>query len=173
MICWEQYYTAALLLVTGCGNNLVLEYLYNEFPSLESGHPEYDSPPRRFAYTLASISISIAISAFFQLLVLRTPAKQQLRLKIAAVTFALSSYNTLLQCNVNLVAPFDEVPAPRPEALAKVQRELIKRESQIQSMILALGPVYEFARVEPTFGTVFKGDGQSLGTCHQVAISDY
>lgn len=146
--------------MTGCGSNLVLEYVYNELDPLERVSPNYDSPSRRFAYTLASMAISIAISAFFQLLVLRTPAKQQLRLKIAAITFALSSYNTLLQSNVNLVAPFDEAPAPRPEALAKVQRELIKRESRIQSMILTLGPVYEFARVEPTFGTVFKGEGQ-------------
>lgn len=95
----------------------------------------------------------------FQLLVLRTPAKQQLRLKIADVTFALSSYNTLLQSYVNVVAPADEAVArPAPEALLKIERELIKRESSIQASILSLGPLYAVAKLEPTFGTPFKGD---------------
>lgn len=79
---------------------------------------------------------------------------------------------------INLVAPADASPTPPQEALAKVQRELIKRESQIQvcsalpcsalrppltlyltkASILALGPTFEFAKAEPDFGTSFKGD---------------
>lgn len=82
---------------------LVLEWLYNENPDVRADHPgAYDTPPMRFAYTLASMCISIVISAVFQLFILRTPARRKLRLQIAAVTFALSSYNTLLQSNVGL-----------------------------------------------------------------------
>lgn len=44
--------------------------------------------------------ISIVIAAAFQLLLFRAPARRQLRLDIAAVTFGLSAYNVLLQSNV-------------------------------------------------------------------------
>lgn len=178
---WSKNYTGFLLLMTGAGQMFVLEWLYNELPSVEQAEREpYDTPPQRFAYTLACLSISILISAVFQLLILRTPARRKLRLEIASVTFALSSYNTLLQSNVsnrilvwptilthqctqiNLVAPADSAPVPPQEALAKVQRELIKRESVIQKKILALMPTFEFAKAEPSFVAPFKGDGEAV-----------
>jgi hypothetical protein len=114
--------------MTGAGSMLVLEWLYNELPSVGQERDEpYDTPPQRLGalfpwllpphcmhacrktdrarsfwtgHALASMCISIVISAVFQLFILRTPARRKLRLQIADVTFALSSYNTLLQSNV-------------------------------------------------------------------------
>ncbi|GAA5827522.1 hypothetical protein JCM5353_001354 [Sporobolomyces roseus] len=142
------WYTGALLLQTGYGAMVIQEYVYNETPG--SIRP-YDSPPLRFAYTIASLAISIGISAFFQLFILRQPARHRLRMQLASVTFALSSYNSVFQSYVNHAAPIDENPTPPPEALASVFRELVKRETKIQASILALAPTFEFARVEPKF----------------------
>ncbi|KAM0793227.1 hypothetical protein ACM66B_000693 [Microbotryomycetes sp. NB124-2] len=156
---YPKYYTGALLLQTGCGAMFVLEWLYNELPTVEETlQRPYDRPPLRFAYTLASLGISIVISSVFQLVILRTPARRKLRLQIADVTFALSAYNMLLQSHVNVVAPGDEGPSPPQHALVKVHQELVARENQIQAAILALGPTFEFAKLEPTFGQPFKGD---------------
>ncbi|GAA5896960.1 uncharacterized protein JCM6883_007067 [Sporobolomyces salmoneus] len=148
------WYTAGLLLQTGYGAMVIQEYVYNEIPG--SIRP-YDSPPLRFGYTIASLAISIGISAFFQLFILRQPARHRLRLQLASVTFALSSYNSVFQVYVNSAAPIDESPTPPPEALASVFRELVKREKKIQADILALAPTFEFAKVEPKFLVPFNG----------------
>ncbi|GAA5865035.1 hypothetical protein JCM1840_005715 [Sporobolomyces johnsonii] len=152
---YPAWYTMALLLQTGYGGLTIQEYVYNETPG---SREQYDSPPLRFGYTIASLCISICISAIFQLLIIRQPARRRLRLQLASVTFSLSAYNSLLQSYVNIVAPVDAVPPPSPEALAKVQRELIKREINIQSAILGLAPTFEFAKVEPKFLMDFKAD---------------
>ena len=133
---------------------VIQEYVYNETPG--SIRP-YDSPPLRFGYTIASLAISMGISAFFQLFILRQPARHRLRLQLASVTFALSSYNSVFQSYVNHAAPIDESPAPPPDALASVFRELCKRETKIQAAILALAPTFEFAKVEPKFLVPFNG----------------
>lgn len=104
----------------------------------------------------------MGISAVFQLFIFRQPARHRLRLQLADVCFALSGYNSLFQAFVNLVAPADDSPPPRPEALAKVHRELIKRENRIQTAILALAPTYQFAKVEPKFQAPFKAESASL-----------
>ncbi|GAA5995637.1 hypothetical protein JCM5350_001633 [Sporobolomyces pararoseus] len=148
------WYTGALLLQTGYGAMVIQEYVYNETPG--SIRP-YDSPPLRFGYTIASLAISMGISAFFQLFILRQPARHRLRLQLASVTFALSSYNSVFQSYVNHAAPIDESPAPPPDALASVFRELCKRETKIQAAILALAPTFEFAKVEPKFLVPFNG----------------
>ncbi|BGP36620.1 hypothetical protein JCM10450v2_000510 [Rhodotorula kratochvilovae] len=148
-------YTQSLLYVTGFGGICLQEYLYNDMPG--ETRP-YDSPALRFGYTIASLVISMGISGVFQLLIFRQPARHRLRIQLAEVMFALSAYNSLLQAYVNLVAPADEAPAPPQDALAKVQRDLIKRETKVQSLILALAPTYEFAKVEPRWWNPFKSD---------------
>lgn len=77
--------------------------------------------PSSSAYAIASMCVSIVIAGSFQVLFFRTPARRKLRLDIAAVTFGLSSYNTLLQSYINAVAPADETPTPPAEALATIQ----------------------------------------------------
>ncbi|GJN91517.1 hypothetical protein Rhopal_004540-T1 [Rhodotorula paludigena] len=148
-------YTQSLLYVVGYGGAILQQYLYNDMPGQER---EYDSPPLRFGYTIASLVISMGISAVFQLLIFRQPARQRLRLQLAQVMFALSAYNSLLQAYVNLVAPPDEAPVPKADALAKVQRELFKRETRIQSLVLGLAPTFEFARVEPQWNNPFRSE---------------
>ncbi|GAA6047795.1 hypothetical protein JCM3770_004648 [Rhodotorula araucariae] len=148
-------YTQSLLYVIGFGGICLQEYLYNDMPG--ETRP-YDSPALRFGYTIASLVISMGISGVFQLLIFRQPARHRLRIQLAEVMFALSAYNSLLQAYVNLVAPADEAPAPPQDALAKVQRDLIKRETNVQSLILALAPTYEFAKVEPRWWNPFKSD---------------
>jgi hypothetical protein len=100
----------------------------------------------------------MGISAVFQLFFFRQPARHRLRLQLADTMFRLSAYNSLLQAFVNLVAPADEAPTPKPEALAKVHRELVKREIRIQADILALAPTFQFAKIEPKFQAPFKAD---------------
>jgi hypothetical protein len=146
-------YTQTLLFATGYGGMAIQEYLYNDNPLVREA---YDTPPLRFGYTIASLVISMGISGIFQLLVFRQPARRRLRLQLADTMFALSAYNTLFQAFVNLVAPPDEAPAPPVEALARVQRELTKRENKIQSMILAHAPVFNFAQTEPQWWSPFK-----------------
>lgn len=164
---WSSYkflqhpakYTQSLLYVTGYSAMVIQEHLYNDEPSVRRS---FDSPGLRFGFSIASLGISMAISAVFQMFVFRQPARRRLRLQLADVLFALSSYNTMLQCFVNLVAPADEAPVPRQEALAKVQHELIKRESKIQASILALAPTFQFAKVEPKWWAPFKADSALL-----------
>ncbi|BGP12619.1 hypothetical protein JCM10213_008755 [Rhodosporidiobolus nylandii] len=151
---YPSRYTQTLLFCTGYGGITLQEYWYNDLPKVREN---YDSPPLRFGYTIASLVISMGISAIFQLLVFRQPARRRLRLQLADTMFALSAYNSLFQAYVNLVAPPDEAPPPAPDALAKVQRELTKRENNIQSMVLALAPTYNFAEVEPQWWAPFKG----------------
>ncbi|GAA6006426.1 hypothetical protein JCM10207_004930 [Rhodosporidiobolus poonsookiae] len=151
---YPSRYTQTLLFATGYGGMAIQEYMYNDLPTVERS---YDSPPLRFGYTIASVVISMGISAVFQLLVFRQPARRRLRLQLADTMFALSAYNSIFQVYVNLVAPPDEAPKPAPEALTQVQRALIKRENRIQSMILALAPTYNFAEVEPQWWSPFKG----------------
>ncbi|GAA5968646.1 hypothetical protein JCM8115_003668 [Rhodotorula mucilaginosa] len=160
---WSSYkfllhpakYTQSLLYVVGYGGIVVQEYMHNDLPGVES---QYDSPPLRFGYTIASLAISMGISAVFQLFFFRQPARHRLRLQLADTMFRLSAYNSLLQAFVNLVAPADEAPTPKPEALAKVHRELVKREIRIQADILALAPTFQFAKIEPKFQAPFKAD---------------
>lgn len=151
---FPKYYTGSLLMMTGTAGIITLEWLYNDFPPMEEA---YDSPPLRFGGTILSLVLSMCISAILQLFVFRSPARHKLRQALAAVTFALSSYNLLLQNYINVVAPPDEAPQPPEEALAKIRRELEKREAKIQTSILALSPMFEFAKVEPSFAMPFKG----------------
>ncbi|GAA5872260.1 hypothetical protein JCM3774_003328 [Rhodotorula dairenensis] len=160
---WSSYkfilhpakYTQSLLYVVGYGGIVLQEYMYNDLPGVER---QFTSPPLRFGYTIASLAISMGISAVFQLFFFRQPARHRLRLQLADAMFALSAYNSLLQAFVNLVAPADEAPTPKPEALAKVHRELVKRENRIQADILALAPTFQFAKIEPKFQAPFKAD---------------
>ncbi|KAM0751307.1 hypothetical protein T439DRAFT_325453 [Meredithblackwellia eburnea MCA 4105] len=149
-----RYYTGALLATNGAGSIMIQEWLYNELPEMEGPYP---SPPLRAGQAIAAMCISILIAALFQIFVFRAPARHQLRLKIADVTNGLSNYNTLLQSNINCVAPADERKPPPPEALDKIQNQLSKWETKLQADILALGPLFQFAEMEPHFTIPFKG----------------
>ncbi|KAK4705656.1 hypothetical protein P7C70_g538, partial [Phenoliferia sp. Uapishka_3] len=127
-----KFYSGGLLAINGAGSLIIEEYISRGI----LGSTTYPSPALRAAQALAAMSIAILIAATFQLLLFRAPARRQLRLKIAEVTFALSSYNTLLQSNINCLAPADETPVPPVDALDRVQGELIKRERKVQVKVL-------------------------------------
>ncbi|KAI5480863.1 hypothetical protein MNV49_006672 [Pseudohyphozyma bogoriensis] len=152
---YPKYYTGTLLAMNGAGSLVINEWLYNELPGFEADYP---SPGLRAGYSIASMCISIVIAAAFQLLIFRVPARRKLRLALASVTYGLSSYNTILQSNINAVAPADKRPPPAPEASQKIQRELMKRETKLQAEIIALGPLFDFAATEPQWITPFKGE---------------
>ncbi|KAL8287029.1 hypothetical protein RQP46_004035 [Phenoliferia psychrophenolica] len=95
-----KWYSGGLLAINGAGSLLIEEWLSNELPSLKALGP-YPAPAARAAQVLAAMSIAIAIAI---VLLFRTPARRQLRLKIAAVTFSLSAYNTLLQSHADIIA---------------------------------------------------------------------
>lgn len=151
---------------------LVLEWLYNEVPSVRDLEPSgYDSPPLRFGelrkslslhsnyadtstsgYTLASMCISIVISACLQFFVLRTPARRQLRLQIAAVTFALSSYNTLLQSNAS---SSDSTTAEERDTDSGIDRSISSRPPT-PHLLLPLKPSPRFSENSSSASRVFR-----------------
>lgn len=106
------------------------------------------------------LAIGLAISAIFQLLVLRNPARRTLRKAVAHVTMLNSSYMLILQAYVRASASdlYDDAltPADVPRAKAipadpehrasqaaiqRVEAELRKREVEIQESIIAVMPL--------------------------------
>lgn len=79
--------------------------LHYERVSLQSNSRLLELTITFSAYAITSMCVSIVIAGAFQLLLFRTPARRKLRLDVAAVTFGLSSYNTLLQSYVSLFPP--------------------------------------------------------------------
>jgi uncharacterized membrane protein len=61
----------------------------------------FDSPPQRMGKNLASLAIAIGIATFFQLFVLRNPARRTLRKAMASVMRANTAYTTILQAYVS------------------------------------------------------------------------
>lgn len=101
----------------------------------------------------------MTIAIVFQLFVFRQPARRHLRLSLAAATAALESYSKLFQLYINEVAPVSEEKAKNgvsEKVLEVVQRELIRQELVIQEQILALMPIFEFAKIEPTWAVPFR-----------------
>ena len=126
-----RYYTGALLATNGAGTVIIQEWLYNELPKMEGPYP---APALRVGawshlphtvgkadvccfitgQALAAMCISIIIAALFQIFVFRSPARHQLRLQIARVTYGLMSLNTLFQSNVSPPPPPPPPPPPSP-----------------------------------------------------------
>lgn len=135
--------------------------MYREIPG--QIRPNFDNPGLRAGKALTALSLALAIAGTFMVFILRNPARQTLRLKLAQITASLGSYTILLQIMVEAWAPMDpgkdnvNPPPPNPEAIATVIAELVRREGQIQAELLALMPLMKFAAAEPTFGQPFQG----------------
>ncbi|KAH9456906.1 hypothetical protein Pst134EA_020814 [Puccinia striiformis f. sp. tritici] len=115
----------------------------------------FDSPPLRMGKSLTSLAIAIGIVTFFQLFVLRNPARRTLRKAMAKLLKANTAYTVILQAYVSSTIPIDPSHRPSATAIQRVHRNLMKREMQIQDDITALMPLMMFARVEPAFGRPF------------------
>ncbi|PLW14194.1 hypothetical protein PCANC_17832 [Puccinia coronata f. sp. avenae] len=115
----------------------------------------FDSPPQRMGKNLASLAIAIGIATFFQLFVLRNPARRTLRKAMASVMRANTAYTTILQAYVSSTIPIEPSHRPSLKAIQRVAKDLIKREAQIQDSITALMPLMNFSAVEPSLGKPF------------------
>lgn len=161
--CRPMFFAGALLAMNGLGvlgecslgrrrsgadlsrrRAVITEWVYTTIPG--QIRPNFDSPGLRAGKALTSLSIALAIASVFMILILRSPARKTLRVKLSQITFALGSYSILLTMMVEAFAPIEletaaDRPSPNPEAVAAVREELIRREGQIQGELLALMPL--------------------------------
>ncbi|TNY20614.1 hypothetical protein DMC30DRAFT_416809 [Rhodotorula diobovata] len=153
-----QFFAGALLALNGAGVLIVTEWTYNEVPG--SIRPRFDSPAYRCAKQIVAMCIALGIAGVFQIFILRQPARQTLRQKLAQVSWKLNGLSVLLSYLTEAVMPMVEDSTnhepPDWDAVKVVQKELINREVEIQGELLALMPIMKFASVEPTFGVPFK-----------------
>ncbi|SCV68572.1 BQ2448_693 [Microbotryum intermedium] len=162
-LCWiiytkPMFFTGSLLAMNAAGIAVITQYVYRDIP--EDRRPEFDTPAFRAGKQLTALALALGIAWFWQIYILRTPARQTLRIKLSGITFALGTYATLFQMMTESLAPIREsegyVPPPL-EAVEAVQHELIRREGQIQAELLALMPLLRFSALEPAFGHKFDG----------------
>ncbi|GAA5865438.1 hypothetical protein JCM8547_001244 [Rhodosporidiobolus lusitaniae] len=154
-----MYFAAGLLSANSAGVLIVTEYTYGgDLPDWT--RPGFDSPALRCAKQLVAMCMALAIAGIFQGFILRQPARQQLRKKLANITWSLSAYTILLgyysEALMPLTTDSSNYPHPDVEALTTIRTELIARETIIQGELLSLMPLMKFSSVEPSFGTPFK-----------------
>ncbi|KDE05411.1 hypothetical protein MVLG_04206 [Microbotryum lychnidis-dioicae p1A1 Lamole] len=153
-----MFFAGSLLALNAAGIAVITQYVYRDIP--EARRPGFDSPAYRTGKSFAALALALGIAWFWQIYVLRTPARQTLRNKLAGITFALGTYATLFQMMTESLAPIRETEgyvAPPREAVEAVQHELIRREGRIQAELLALMPLLRFSALEPAFGHKFDG----------------
>ncbi|KAM0753235.1 hypothetical protein T439DRAFT_323872 [Meredithblackwellia eburnea MCA 4105] len=167
-----MFFAGALLAMNGTGVLVVTEWVYREVPGFI--RPTFDNPALRAAKALVAMSIALGIAGIFQIFILRTPARQTLRVKLSEITFGLSSYSMLLQAYTEALCPTNldpDRPTPDAGALAVIRSELITRETSIQMDLLALMPLLKFGAAEPAFGQPFQaGTIARLIRTHQVIL---
>ncbi|CAE6534018.1 unnamed protein product [Rhizoctonia solani] len=149
-----MYFTLALLALNGTGAIVVTEWMMQQY----QGRHSYDSPPYRAGKALASLAVALAIVGTFQLVVLRNPARRQLRESTARIVYSLLGYNTVLQAYVRATMPADSAfHAPRA-ALERVEHDLRHREMKLQTQLIEVMPLLMFANSEPQLAKPFRGD---------------
>ncbi|KPV78386.1 uncharacterized protein RHOBADRAFT_49163 [Rhodotorula graminis WP1] len=153
-----QFFAGALLALNGAGVLIVTEWTYNEVPG--QIRPGFDSPAYRCAKQFVAMCMALSIAAVFQILILRQPARQTLRQKLARISWQLNGLGVLLSYLTEAVMPMvqdsTDCAPPDWDVVRVVQKELIGREVEIQGELLGLMPIMKFASVEPTFGQPFK-----------------
>ncbi|KAK4055132.1 hypothetical protein OIV83_000412 [Microbotryomycetes sp. JL201] len=153
------FFAGALLAMNGAGVLVMTLWVYNEVPG--QIRPGFDQPPYRAAKAFTALALALAIAAVFQILILRTPARQTLRIKLSNLTFSLSNYSVLFGMLAEALVPIESKvdtsrPPPDPEALEVVRQELMRRERQLQQELIALMPLLKFSAAEPAFGQPFQ-----------------
>ncbi|PLW14214.1 hypothetical protein PCANC_17833 [Puccinia coronata f. sp. avenae] len=142
-----QLFVMSLLAMNSAGSLVYPLYLTQNRPS--------DSPAYRMGKSLTALAIAIGLVTFFQLFVLRNPARRTVRKAMAKVMKANTAYAVILQAYVSSTIPINPSHRPSSKAIDRVAKDLIKRELQIQDDITALMPLMKFASVEPAFGKPF------------------
>ncbi|KAA1112897.1 hypothetical protein PGT21_014793 [Puccinia graminis f. sp. tritici] len=142
-----KLFVMSLLAMNSAGTLVYPLYLNQNVP--------FDSPVYRMGKSLTSLAIAIAIVSFFQLFVVRNPARRTLRKAMAKVMKANTAYTVILQAYVSSTIPTDPSHRSSPKVIQRVAKDLMKREARIQADITALMPLMNFASVEPAFGKPF------------------
>ncbi|CAE6445071.1 unnamed protein product [Rhizoctonia solani] len=149
-----MYFTLALLALNGTGVIVVTEWTVQQY----QGRHTYDSPPYRAGKALASLAVALAIVGTFQLVVLRNPARRQLRESTARIVYGLLGYNTVLQAYVRATMPADSAFRAPQAALERVEHDLRHREMKLQAQLIEVVPLLMFANSEPQLAKPFRGD---------------
>ncbi|KAH7337158.1 hypothetical protein B0J17DRAFT_666475 [Rhizoctonia solani] len=149
-----MYFTLALLALNGTGVIVVTEWTVQQL----QGRHTYDSPPYRAGKALASLAVALAIVGTFQLVVLRNPARRQLRESTARIVYGLLGYNTVLQAYVRATMPADSAFRAPQAALERVEHDLRHREMKLQAQLIEVAPLLMFANSEPQLAKPFRGD---------------
>ncbi|CUA67618.1 putative polyketide synthase 3 [Rhizoctonia solani] len=149
-----MYFTLALLALNGTGVLVVTEWMMQQY----QGRHNYDSPPYRAGKALSSLAVALAIVGTFQLVVLRNPARRQLRQSTARIVYGLLGYNTILQAYVRATMPADSAFRAPQAALERVEHDLRHREMKLQAQLIEVMPLLMFANSEPQLVKPFRGD---------------
>ncbi|GAA5995099.1 uncharacterized protein JCM10292_004539 [Rhodotorula paludigena] len=152
-----QFFAGALLAMNAAGVLIITLWTYNEVPGQIR---PFDSPAYRCAKQLVAMCIALAIAGIFQIFILRQPARQNLRQKVARISWSLNAlavlFSYLSEAMMPMMSDSSKSSPPDWEAVAVVRQELVAREVAIQGELLTLMPLMKFASVEPTFGQPFK-----------------
>ncbi|KAG8700245.1 hypothetical protein FRC09_006090 [Ceratobasidium sp. 395] len=147
-------FTLALLALNATGVIVVTEWATQQY----QGRHTFDSPPYRAGKALAALAVALAIVGTFQLVVLRNPARRQLRESTAKIVYGLLGYNTVLQAYVRAAMPADPSFRAPQAALERVEHDLRHREMKLQTALIEVMPLLMFANAEPQLAKPFRGD---------------
>jgi hypothetical protein len=131
-----QMFVLALLALNSAGVIVIIEDLYVNYY-----HRSFDTPALRAGKSMVSLAAALGIVLIFQLFVLRSPARRNLRKQLGELVYANLAYNTILQAYVRSVLPADPKHQGKPMVLERIQRELRHREAKMQAQIISLGPL--------------------------------
>ncbi|KAG8719517.1 hypothetical protein FRC08_002644 [Ceratobasidium sp. 394] len=147
-------FTLALLALNATGVIVVTEWATQQY----QGRHTFDSPPYRAGKALSALAVALAIVGTFQLVVLRNPARRQLRESVARIVYGLLGYNTVLQAYVRAAMPADPSFRAPQAALERVEHDLRHREMKLQTALIEVMPLLMFANSEPQLARPFRGD---------------
>ncbi|KAG8952106.1 hypothetical protein FRC04_005106 [Tulasnella sp. 424] len=145
-----KFFTLAFLALNGTGVIVSTEWMYREVL-----HRSFDSPAYRAGKALAALAVAIAVVSVFQLVVARNPARRTLRKALAHLTRSNLAYLTLLQAFVRTMIPVDPTHKVPRSVIARVHKELKRREIKIQGEIISIMPLLTFAAAEPSLSKKF------------------
>ncbi|KAG8934607.1 hypothetical protein FRC01_001708 [Tulasnella sp. 417] len=145
-----KYFTLAFLALNGAGVIISTEWIYRDVLDRN-----FDSPAYRAGKALAALAVAIAVVTVFQLFVARNPARRTLRKRLAQLTRSNLAYLTLLQAFVRTMIPVDPKHKVPPTVVARVHKELKRREIKIQGEIISIMPLLTFAAAEPSLSKKF------------------
>ncbi|KAG8888780.1 hypothetical protein FRB98_006792 [Tulasnella sp. 332] len=146
-----KYFAFSFLSLNGAGVLIISEWIYR----VHDHDYLFDSPAFRTGKALTATAMAVLVCAIFQLFVLRNPARRTLRNALAKVTYANLAYLTMLSAFVRAAVPADPSHQVPEQAVARVHKELKKREMQIQGDIIAMMPLIFFSSAEPSLSKPF------------------